>query len=113
MDDQSLEFAQLGDSALSVKLSDDISEETNDAVLDLCDRLDKLGLPGVIEIQPAYSSLAVHFDQGTISAAYIKKVVVSLCPVSYTHLPCSACCLAFSCAFFTNGHVASTIFPML
>lgn len=79
MDDQLLEFAQLGDGALSVKLSDDISEETNDAVLDLCNRLDKIGLPGIIEIQPAYSSLAVHFDQGTISAAYIKKVVVSLC----------------------------------
>ncbi len=79
MGDQLLEFAQLGDGALSVKLGDDISEETNDAVLDLCDHLDKLGLPGVIEIQPAYTSLAIHFDQGTISASYIKKVVKSLC----------------------------------
>ena len=73
-----LEFGLLGDGALSVKLGNTISEEINDAVLYLCDEIERLQLPGISEIQPAYSSLAVHFDPTIISHSHIKKVTSSL-----------------------------------
>ncbi len=39
-----LEFGLLGDGALSVKLGNTISEEINDAVLYLCDEIERLNL---------------------------------------------------------------------
>ncbi|MGB4748704.1 MAG: 5-oxoprolinase subunit PxpB [Bacillota bacterium] len=84
MENQNYEFSLLGDTALCVKLGDRISEDINNMVLNLCDALESLCLPGVSEIQPSYTSLAVHFDSNVISPSYIRKLISSL--QSQTHM---------------------------
>src|SRR5438067_3435491 len=60
-----MEIIPLGDSALIVRLReqfDDAPEETLDRVLNAFQRLRSDAIPGVIELAPAYTSVAVFFD---------------------------------------------------
>jgi KipI family sensor histidine kinase inhibitor len=68
-------FNTLGDNALLVTLDEEVSEETNDLVLAACSVLEALGLPGIEEVQPAYSSFCVHFDRTRVRASYIEGLV--------------------------------------
>jgi inhibitor of KinA len=52
----------LGDSALSVDFGNVIDHNINNKVLALFHKLKETALPGVIDIVPAYSSLAVHYN---------------------------------------------------
>src|SRR4030095_10979216 len=55
----------LGDSALVVRVRErfeDAPEETLDEVLRLFELLQRAAIPGVIELAPAYNSVAVFFD---------------------------------------------------
>ena len=52
----------LGDAALIIEFGDQISAETNDRVLKLARFFDANSFAGLIEIVPAYASLAVFYD---------------------------------------------------
>lgn len=60
----SVQIVPLGDSALLVRLSDDFSvpNETLEAVLAAQRALEATQLPGVIELAPAYTTVAVFYD---------------------------------------------------
>ena len=60
-----MEIVPLGDSALIVRMRerfDDAPEQTLDVVLRAFQRLQNAAIPGVIELAPAYTSVAVFFD---------------------------------------------------
>jgi inhibitor of KinA len=60
-----MDIVPLGDSALVVRVRDqfeDAPEETLDEVLRLFQLLQLAAIPGVIELAPAYNSVAVFFD---------------------------------------------------
>ena len=60
-----MDIAPLGDSALIIRVREqfhDAFEETLDQVLGVFQQLRKAAIPGVIELAPAYTSVAVFFD---------------------------------------------------
>lgn len=60
-----MEIIPIGDSALVVRVRDqfeDAPEETLDEVLRVFQLLQRAAIPGVIELAPAYTSVAVFFD---------------------------------------------------
>ena len=60
-----MEIVPLGDSALVVRVREqfeDAPEETLDEVLRVFQLLQRADIPGVIELAPAYTSVAVFFD---------------------------------------------------
>jgi inhibitor of KinA len=60
-----MEITALGDSALTVRVRDrfdDAPEKTLDEVLNALQQLRTAAIPGVIELAPAYTSVAVFFD---------------------------------------------------
>src|SRR5438067_9092700 len=60
-----MQIIPLGDSALIVRVRDrfdDAPEETLDTVLRAFQQLRGANIPGVIELAPAYTSVAVFFD---------------------------------------------------
>ncbi|QUL98876.1 MAG: 5-oxoprolinase subunit PxpB [Candidatus Fermentithermobacillus carboniphilus] len=69
------EFHFLGDSAILATFSRTISEEINDLVLWVSATLEGMCLPGVSEVQPAYSSLCVHFDPSQIRGSYLVDLI--------------------------------------
>jgi KipI family sensor histidine kinase inhibitor len=67
-----MEIVPLGDSALIVRVRnrfDDRPEETLDKVLRVFRQLQAASIPGVIELAPAYTSVAVFFDPVTVAKA--------------------------------------------
>ena len=60
-----MEIFPLGDSALVVRVREqfeDAPEETLDETLRVFQLLQRAAIPGVIELAPAYTSVAVFFD---------------------------------------------------
>src|SRR5207302_4968892 len=67
-----MEIVPLGDSALIVRVReqfDDAPEETLNEVLHTFDQLRSAAIPGVIELAPAYTSVAVFFDPLQVAEA--------------------------------------------
>lgn len=67
-----MEIVPLGDSALVVRVREqfeDAPEETLDEVLRVFQLLQRAGIPGVIELAPAYTSVAVFLDPITVAKA--------------------------------------------
>jgi inhibitor of KinA len=67
-----MEIVPLGDSALVVRVRDRFEyapEETLDVVLRTLQQLRTAAIPGVIELAPAYTSIAVFFEPITIAKA--------------------------------------------
>src|SRR5437660_5672401 len=67
-----MEIVPLGDSALIVRVRDqfeDAPEETLDEVLRAFQRIRNAAIPGVIELAPAYTSVAVFFDPVGVAKA--------------------------------------------
>lgn len=65
-----MDIVPLGDSALIVRVGEqfnDAPEETLDEVLRAFQQLRRAAIPGVIELAPAYTSVAVFFDPITIA----------------------------------------------
>ena len=65
-----MEIIPLGDSALIVRMRerfDDAPEQTLDTVLRAFQQLQNAAIPGVIELAPAYTSVAVFFDPISIA----------------------------------------------
>ena len=78
-----MEITPLGDSALIVHVRDrfeDAPDETLDEVLRVFRELEAAAIPGVIELAPAYTTVAVFFDpSGVINAgAGFDRVIDSL-----------------------------------
>lgn len=71
-------FNALGDRALLVTLGREISAETNELVLAACSVLEGLGVPGIEEVQPAYSSFCVHFDRSRVRASHTEGLVTEV-----------------------------------
>jgi inhibitor of KinA len=70
-----MQITPLGDSALVVRLRDnleDASENVLDEVLALLDHIKRAQIPGVIELAPAYTTVALFFDPLKIIAAGAK-----------------------------------------
>jgi len=64
-----MEIIPLGDSALIVRVREqfaDAPDETLDEVLRVFQMLQRAAIPGVIELAPAYTSVAVFFDPSAI-----------------------------------------------
>ena len=67
-----MKISPLGDSALVVRVRerfDDAPEQTLDRVLRAFQRIRNAAIPGVIELAPAYTSVAVFFDPITVAKA--------------------------------------------
>ena len=67
-----MEIVPLGDSALIVRVReqfDDAPEETLNEVLQTFQQLRSAAIPGVIELAPAYTSVAVFFDPVDVAKA--------------------------------------------
>src|SRR5438477_5543350 len=70
--DPPMEIVPLGDSALIVRVReqfDDAPEETLNEVLQTFQQLRSAAIPGVIELAPAYTSVAVFFDPVDVAKA--------------------------------------------
>lgn len=68
-------ISSLGDTALLIRLGDEIDLATNQRVHDLDGRLRTHALEGVIETVPAYSTVAVHYDPLILTARQVKEWV--------------------------------------
>ncbi|HEX4653506.1 MAG TPA: 5-oxoprolinase subunit PxpB [Candidatus Udaeobacter sp.] len=67
-----MEIVPLGDSALIVRVREQFEnapEETQDEVLRAFQRLRSAAIPGVIDLAPAYTSVAVFFDPVDVAKA--------------------------------------------
>jgi inhibitor of KinA len=67
-----MEIIPLGDSALIIRVRERVhkpAEETLDQVLRFFQQLHKAAIPGVIELAPAYTSVAVFFDPIVVAKA--------------------------------------------
>ena len=67
-----MEIVPLGDSALIVRVREqfeDAPEETLNEVLQTFQQLQSAAIPGVIELAPAYTSVAVFFDPVDVAKA--------------------------------------------
>ncbi|QHE53626.1 5-oxoprolinase subunit PxpB [Pontibacillus sp. HMF3514] len=70
-----LNIHPLGDSALTIKLDDNISPEVNQKVLALAKSVEQKGSRSIIEIVPAYTTIAVYFDPFVTSYDYLSKSI--------------------------------------
>ena len=59
-------LSPLGDRALLLHLGDAIDEETHRLVRAVCARLTEERVAGMIELVPAFASVAVHYDPGAV-----------------------------------------------
>jgi len=71
----SVRFLTLGDNALTVEFGQVVDDAINQGVHELARRLMAGGIAGLLELVPAYSSLAVHFDPLVTSHQTIAAVV--------------------------------------
>src|SRR6188768_3097303 len=62
----------IGESALLVSLGHDLSEQTNSLVHSLTQQLRDLGIEGVVDLVPAYSSLLIRFDPRRLDQAILR-----------------------------------------
>jgi inhibitor of KinA len=77
-----MEIASVGDSALIVRVRDrfeDAPEDTLKEVLDVFRRLENARIPGVIELAPAYTTVAVFFDPVRVINATVEPSRASEC----------------------------------
>jgi inhibitor of KinA len=56
----------LGDRAVLVRLGDRVEEGTHRRVRALCDRLEAARVPGVVDVVPAFASVALHLDPAAL-----------------------------------------------
>ena len=61
-----IRLAPLGDRALLIHLGETIDEHTHRRVRAVCARLDERAPPGMIELVPAFASVAVHYDPSAV-----------------------------------------------
>lgn len=72
-------FHRLGEGALLLTLSEEVSPETNKRVLRISRDVERAKVPGIGEAQPTYSSLCVHFDPSRVRESWVREFVSSVC----------------------------------
>ena len=70
----------LGDSAITLKFGEGISEDLNDLVVREARRIVAARIPGVHDVVPAYASLTVHYDPRRIGFADLESHLRALAP---------------------------------
>lgn len=60
-------YSPLGDAAVTIVLGDGISRELSQRVLMAAEAIRSAGTEGVLEVVPAYASLAVFYDPGRVT----------------------------------------------
>jgi inhibitor of KinA len=73
-----LSISPLGDSAVTVKLGDGISEALSELVVRRAEAISRDGIAGVSDVVPSYGSLTVHYDPRTIAYADVRKRILSV-----------------------------------
>ncbi|NJE53819.1 5-oxoprolinase subunit PxpB [Thermococcus sp. 21S9] len=73
-----MNFKPLGDSALLVSFGEVIDEETNDRVHALARAIEKADFEWLVEVVPAYSSLAVIYEPELIDFEGVKRAIQGL-----------------------------------
>ena len=71
-------ISPLGDSAVTVKLGEGISEALSELVVRRGEAIAKERIAGVSDVVPSYGSLTVHYDPRTISYADVRKRILSV-----------------------------------
>src|SRR3954471_2081246 len=77
-----MHITPLGDSALLIRVCERLApdpEETLREVVSVWRRLEAAALPGVIEVAPAYTTVAVYYDQRQVGDGLCEDVVEWLC----------------------------------
>src|SRR5881398_1819259 len=77
-----MEIAPLGDSALIVRIAnqfEDAPEQTLNEVIRALRRIEDARIPGVIELAPAYTTVAVFFDPARVINAAVEPNRASEC----------------------------------
>ncbi|MGH7460918.1 MAG: 5-oxoprolinase subunit PxpB [Longimicrobiales bacterium] len=64
-----MELLPLGDSAVLIRVADTLSAATHAHVRAICAELDRAPVVGMVELVPAYTAVAVHYDLNVFSAA--------------------------------------------
>lgn len=75
---ETMNFKPLGDSALLISFGEVIDEEVNDRVHALTKAIEGAGFEWLVEVVPAYSSLAVIYDPKLIDFEGVKRAVEGL-----------------------------------
>lgn len=75
------QFSNLGDSALMVKMGEGIDPDINDRVRNLASSIESNDIPGVREVVPTYSSLAVHYNPMVLPKNVLEENIILLCDV--------------------------------
>ncbi len=68
-------YHMLGDKALLVTFSRQMSQEANDTAIWVSHFIENLGIRGVSEVQPTYSALCVHFDPSVVTRTLLADIV--------------------------------------
>jgi inhibitor of KinA len=71
-------ISPLGDSAITVKLGDGISEALSELVVQRSEAIAAEAIAGVSDVVPSYGSLTVHYEPRTISFAAVRKRILSM-----------------------------------
>lgn len=74
----------LGDSALTIKFSNEISIELNNLVLKLAQFVEQNPFAGLVEIIPAYVSLSIFYDVLTVRKTFPEFVTAYLAVKNFT-----------------------------
>lgn len=61
-----MRLSPLGDRCLLIEVGDHIDDATHQRVRAVCARLDAQPVPGMIELVPAYASVAVHYEPSRV-----------------------------------------------
>ncbi|WP_456422749.1 5-oxoprolinase subunit PxpB [Thermococcus sp.] len=70
-----MKFKPLGDSALLISFGEVIDEELNEKIHSLARAIEKANFEWLVEVVPAYSSLAVLYDPALIDFESVKRAV--------------------------------------
>jgi inhibitor of KinA len=96
-----MDIIPLGDSALVLRVREqfeDAPEETLDEVLRVFQLLQRAAIPGVVELAPAYTSVAVFFDPIAVLRSndafdeFATKIRNAIAPASLSHRRRTAAC---------------------
>ena len=72
-----LKIIPAGDAAVIIKAGDDISPDTNMKVRQIMQAMEKIDLPGIMEMVPSYNELMIYYQPGVIDfhqmTGYIRK----------------------------------------
>ena len=70
-----MKIKPLGDSALLISFGESIDEEINEKVHALARAIEKAGFEWLVEVVPAYSSLAVIYDSALVDFESVKRAI--------------------------------------